>query len=182
MPRRDDYDYEDDEYDDRPRARRDDRRYDEDEEDDGYDDYDRRPRRSKGRRRDEAAEKVTIPAIFMMILGAIGLLLAIANAAYVFSGAADDEPNAFGGPQDPNMKNDPAYIAGQVIATVVTIGWGLLVFLGGLQMKKLSSRGFVMFSSILVMLPCNWCCVIGIPLGIWALVVMNDDDVKRSFS
>jgi hypothetical protein len=177
MPRRDDYDY-DDEYDDRPRSRRDDdRRYDDD--DDGYDDYDRRPRRRD--RRQAAAEKVTIPAIFMMILGALGFLLAIANAAFVFSGAADDEPNPFG-PDDPNMKNDPSYIAGQVIATVVTIGWGLLVFFGGLQMKKLSSRGFVMFSSILVMLPCNWCCVIGIAIGIWALVVLNDDDVKRSFT
>jgi hypothetical protein len=169
MPRRDEYDYEDDDYD-----RRDDH-YD----DDRRDEYDDRPRRRSSR--EYANERVTLPAIFLMIVGALGFFLAIANAAYVLSGAGDDQPNPFGN-NNRNMKNDPSYIAGEVVALVVTIGWGLLVFLGGLLMKGLKSRGFVLFASILAMLPCNWCCVLGIPFGVWALVVVLDERVKRGFA
>jgi|SRR5262245_19365349 len=177
MPRPNDYDDEDpyaDRYEgDQPRRRRDDPDYDDQRHD--YQDYER-PRRG----RDAAQQRVMLPAIFLMVIGGLGFLLAIANAIFAFSGAGADQPGPFGKP-DPNMKNDPAFITGQVIAVVVTIGWGLLVFFGGLQMKNLKSRGFVMFSAILAMLPCNWCCLLGIPFGIWALVVLNDETVKRSF-
>jgi hypothetical protein len=172
MPRRDEYD--DDRYDDEDRPRRrDDRDYDD--YDQRSEDYDDRPRRT---RRDAAAEKVAIPAIFMMVLGGIGFAAAVANAVFVV--IQRDEPNPIF-KQDPAMKDDPAYIAGQVATVIATILWGIIVFFGGLQMKGLRSRGFVVFSCIWAMLPCNWCCLIGLPVGIWALVTVNDESVKRAF-
>jgi hypothetical protein len=178
MPRNDEYD---DEYgdrydDDRPRSRRDDRDYDDREQD--RDDYEDRPRRGGTRAR--ARERVLMPAIFLMISGGLGFAYAVFNAAVFFSGVNENNPNPLI-KEDPNMKNDPAYKAGQYAVIVGTIIGSALVIVGGLQMKNLKNRGFVMFTSILAMTPCNCCCLLGIPFGIWSLVVLNDETVKRAF-
>ena len=31
------------------------------------------------------------------------------------------------------------------------------------------------------MLPCSACCLLGLPMGIWALIVLIDNEVKRLF-
>jgi len=53
--------------------------------------------------------------------------------------------------------------------------------MGGLKMKKLENYGSVMTACILALLPCGNCCCIGLPLGIWALVVLNRPEVKDAF-
>ena len=178
MPRRDDYDYEHDPDDDRPMPRRDDRRYDEEEEE--YDDYEDRPRRRGGRR--AALERVAMPAIFLMCVGGLALLGGIANAVIQATGFNDNAPNPFVNPQ---QANDPAFKQIQkvmkVVGPLLNILWSFIVFFGGLQMKNLKNRSFVMFSCIWAMLPCSECCILGIPFGIWALVVINDQSVKRAF-
>jgi hypothetical protein len=60
--------------------------------------------------------------------------------------------------------------------------WAALVFFGALKMKNLRSRGLAMTSCIVAMLPCSICCLAGLPLGIWGLVVLNSEDVKSAFS
>jgi hypothetical protein len=176
MARYDEYD--DDRDDDRPRARRDDDhsygKYD-----DEYDDYDNdRPQRPS---RKLAREKVALPAIFLMVVGAIGILFAIVRTIIDLTIGADQAgQNPFGPPN-----NDPGLKKIQQIANIVgpflNLAWGLIVLFGGIQMKKLKSRGFVMFSCVWAMLPCTLCCMIGIPFGIWGLVAINDESVKRYF-
>jgi hypothetical protein len=57
-----------------------------------------------------------------------------------------------------------------------------LIFFGGLKMKRLESHGLAVTASILAMLPCTSpCCIIGLPLGIWALVVLSKPEVKSAF-
>ena len=168
MPQRDDYydEYEDD----RPRPRRDDDRgYD-----DEYDDYEDRPRRG-GRK--AAAERAPLPAIFLMIVGALGMAMFILNLIVELSGMNNGQnPFLPAGQRNPAAEN-----VGRVIGSLVQVVWSAIVFFGGLQMKNLKSRGFVMFSCIWAMLPCNLCCVLGIPFGIWGLVVINNDTVRRAF-
>ena len=177
MPHPDEYDdHGDDRYDDRRRDdydRRGDDRHDDRDRD--YDDYDR-PRR---RGRQFAAEKVSLPAIFMMVLGGLGLAFAIVRTiADVMMG--DDAVN-----NNPFMKNDPAMKDLQktmmVLGPILNVIWATIVFFGGLFMKRLQARGFVMFSCVWAMLPCSLCCLLGIPFGIWGLVVVNNEDVKRGF-
>ena len=175
MPHPDDYD---DRGDDRGDDRYDDRRRDDDRRDDGgYDDYDR-PRRGA---RERAAEKVSLPAIFLMIVGGLGLAMAVMNITVEAMGLNDDNPLKLNkpNPNDPNAKT--AETVGKVIGGVIQVVWSLIVFFGGTQMKGLKSRGYVLFSCIWAMLPCNLCCVLGIPFGIWALVVINDPVVRAGF-
>lgn len=59
---------------------------------------------------------------------------------------------------------------------------GIVVFLGASHMRKLQSRGLAKTAAVLAVIPCTSpCCVLGIPLGIWALVVLSDPRVAAAF-
>ena len=65
---------------------------------------------------------------------------------------------------------------------VVELVLGAVVLIGAMKMKKLESYAFAMVAAILAMVPCFWpCCVLGLPFGIWALVVLSDGSVKAAF-
>jgi hypothetical protein len=171
MPSRDPYDD-----DDRPDDRDRDRNRDRDPDRENYDDYEG-PRRGS---RAWAAQKVSMPAIFLMIVAGLGLAMAILNIAVEALGLGGPNPFA-----DPAKANDPdqqaAQRVGKWIGGVIQIVWVLIVFTGGLQMKRLQGWGYVLFACIWAMLPCNLLCLLGIPFGIWGLVVLNDEGVKRAF-
>ncbi len=66
---------------------------------------------------------------------------------------------------------------------VFVMGSAVLIGLGAMRMKELRSYPLAMTASILAMIPCfsSCCCVIGLPVGIWALIVLLDKDVKAAF-
>jgi ABC-type proline/glycine betaine transport system permease subunit len=50
-------------------------------------------------------------------------------------------------------------------------------------MRQLKGRGLAIAGAILAMIPLFTCCccVIGLPVGIWALVVLMNAEVKAAF-
>jgi hypothetical protein len=63
----------------------------------------------------------------------------------------------------------------------VAIG-GLMIF-AGLKMQRLEDWTLCLIASIVAMIPCvSPCCCIGLPIGIWALVVLLDDGVRAAFT
>jgi hypothetical protein len=48
-------------------------------------------------------------------------------------------------------------------------------------MKRLENYGFALTGAIVAMVPCSGCCLLGLPFGIWALVVLSDSSVKEAF-
>ena len=59
----------------------------------------------------------------------------------------------------------------------------VVILLGALKMQSLKSYSLAIIASILAMLPCATpCCLIGLPFGIWALVVLNKPGVKSHFT
>lgn len=54
----------------------------------------------------------------------------------------------------------------------------LFVMYGAWKMSDLESHGLAITAAILAMLPASGCFVIGAPLGIWALAVLGDADVR----
>jgi hypothetical protein len=55
------------------------------------------------------------------------------------------------------------------------------VIFGGIQMLRLKNRGFAMAAAILSLVPCCNCWIVGLPIGIWALVVLSDYHVRLAF-
>jgi hypothetical protein len=145
-----------------------------------------RPRRRRRRRRsfatEEAASAVTPPAICLMVLGGIevafavfGLLLALLGFSIIQAGAA--------GQGQPGVDADAgARLAGNIIGSVVTTCIGAVMIMGGYKMKRLESYGSVMTACIVSMVPCSICCLLGLPLGIWGLIVLNKPEVREAFS
>ena len=72
------------------------------------------------------------------------------------------------------------------IATVVyhTIGLisGVLIFLGAISMLSLKRYSLAVAASVLSMMPAtSGCCLVGLPIGIWALVTLSRPGVSAAF-
>jgi predicted Zn finger-like uncharacterized protein len=66
-------------------------------------------------------------------------------------------------------------------SSVLGLVLSILIAVGATKMKRLESRGWAMASSIIAIIPCTGCCVLSIPFGIWALVVLNKPEVRDNF-
>jgi hypothetical protein len=56
------------------------------------------------------------------------------------------------------------------------------VLYGAIKMLRLQNHGMATVASVAAMLPCQCCCLFGLPFGIWALVVLNKPEVKLQFT
>jgi hypothetical protein len=125
--------------------------------------------------------KVQAPAIALIILGSLSLILAIYSIVNALVATPPDFP-----PDTPEFvvqmaKNSvgPVAAAIQVIFVLISI----VILYGGIQMMRLKSWGLALAASILAMLDFgSCCCVIGLPVGIWALIVLQAQDVKQAFA
>ena len=68
-------------------------------------------------------------------------------------------------------------IGGRIFALVLCV----LIAIGSTKMKRLESRGWAMAASIIAITPCTGCCILTMPFGIWALVVISKSEVKDHF-
>jgi hypothetical protein len=71
------------------------------------------------------------------------------------------------------------------MAAIVQAGFlvlNLVILFGGIQMLRLKTWGMALAASILSIVDFgSCCCIAGIPLGIWALVILLMPDVKQAF-
>lgn len=78
----------------------------------------------------------------------------------------------------------PNMLSGGIGAVFNVIGliMAVVVFMGALKMKNAESFGFAMAAAIIAMIPCvSPCCLLGLPLGIWAIIVLVKPEVKAAF-
>ena len=69
-----------------------------------------------------------------------------------------------------------------IISVLVALAISLFIFFGARKMQALRSYEFAFIAAILAMIPClTPCCLIGLPFGIWALVVLCRKEVKSQF-
>jgi len=58
---------------------------------------------------------------------------------------------------------------------------GFIIY-AALEMRKLSQWGLAIGASVVAMLPClTPCCIVGLPVGIWCLVVLMKPEIKAAF-
>ncbi len=120
------------------------------------------------------SSRVNVPAIGLMVTGGLGILtglgwLAILAIGGVAALADQDAADALGG------------IGVLVALGVVGVLVSAFVTYAGLQMRALQGWGVSMAGAILAMIPCGPCCLVGLPFGIWAILVLIDEEVKRAF-
>ncbi len=123
--------------------------------------------------------QISGPSIGLIITGVIGALFSM--FALIALGIGMSLGSLFGG-QDFGWYED--FYGGAIGMGSSFLGLLVAVFIiyAALKMKDLQQWNLAVVASILAMLPCiNPCCIIGLPIGIWALVVLMRPDVKAAF-
>jgi hypothetical protein len=64
---------------------------------------------------------------------------------------------------------------------LVVAGFQVVILLAAREMKRLRSRSFALFGSVLSLVPWTPFALLGIPAGIWAFLVLGQPDVRAAF-
>jgi len=59
-----------------------------------------------------------------------------------------------------------------------------VIIYGAIRMKNRTSYSWAVAAAVLALIPClsSPCCAVGVPFGLWALLVLLDRDVRAAFS
>src|SRR5262249_41203618 len=152
--------------------------FDEDEEDD-EEEMERleeiHRRRRRGMLREEARSKVNAPGIGLIVTGVMSILYGLFNVGQMAIFLANMPP----APNDEFLLMQIGMQGGSALLNFVI---GTLIIRGAARMRRLESYGLAMTACVLGIIPCHGCCILGMIFGICGLVVLNDPDVKGSFS
>jgi len=126
----------------------------------------------------DAADKVSGPAMALMILAGLNLALGVVGLLINVLGSSMAMFN-----QGPQQAWGNMFSGGfGIVSSSLGILLSTVIFYGGMKMKRLENHGLAVASSILAIIPCTSpCCLLGIPVGIWALVVLTKPEVKSAF-
>jgi hypothetical protein len=133
----------------------------------------------------DAREKVKVPAILLMVVGGITVAAALVGVVQHLMGSNEAQMQQL--LSDPNVPEGLKSVMGTmgsmgIFSSLLQLALGVITFLGGLKMMNLQSFGLAMAGSIIAVIPCfGSCCCIGIPIGIWSLIVLNKPEVKSAF-
>ena len=177
---------EDDDDDDRPRRRRRDEDDDDDdrssrrrrdEEEETPEERERKRKQKRKRRKAAALGQLFGPALALMICASVHLViqcvtfpLAILNLVTLINLAGP------GAPEVPRL-------IGNLIGGLIGMAVQAFIIYGAIQLKNATNYGVAMATVILSLIPClcSSCVILGIPFGIWGLIVLMDEDVKSVF-
>ena len=145
--------------------------------------------------RDAARREVQGPAVGLLVVGildclpAVGVILVMLLAlqrGIAVSGdlAPADAPAAALAQMPPGQPLRAAsldfFFLTVVAGVLAGVAGGFIIF-GALKMRKLESHGLAMVAGILAMVPVTPLFLIGLPIGVWALVVLLKPQVKAAF-
>lgn len=126
-----------------------------------------------------AASRVAGPAIGLMITAGVGIALQALGILVSILGINFSPFSMMGESQEGIFKIVESF---RVLIGFVSLGIGVVVLIGALRMKALRGYALAMTATILAMVPClSPCCLLGLPIGIWSLVVLLSADVKSAF-
>jgi len=147
---------------------------------------------------DAARSKVATPAMLMILTGIFCLLLSVASVGVLASGYdvqvamlewAEGMQPPGKAKDDFKQKVDEARNRDKSVERIQNVVFGaigfvfnILILLGGLRMKQLKSYPLALTGSIAAMIPLNSCCCIALPVGLWAMIVLVNADVKAAFA
>jgi len=128
----------------------------------------------------KAESMVGAPAIGLIVTAVIGILYQLVSVVLNLLGTGIGAVSAASG-ESAGMGSLFSGVVGLVFNIIWLLMGGLVIF-GAIKMKKLESYTLAMAASVIAALPCTSpCCFLGLPLGIWAIVVLMNQDVKSAF-
>lgn len=123
--------------------------------------------------------RVQVPAVGMIVAAGIDALFAVALATLSALDISMIDPWMRQGEKVAAVAEGGFLVvlcvAGLIIDTVIVIGAS--------KMMKLESYSFAVAAALLSIIPClsSPCIILGMPFGLWALIVLMDPSVKAAF-
>lgn len=148
------------------------------------------PPRQRGVDETRAAASLAAPAMCMLLLGGVGFLCTTYQVLTI--GPADpaaiqEFARKFGG-DDPEARQiiidgfEFAQGPGGTLLRVFFLFHSLLIIAGALAMMNRRLYGLAVVGSLASMIYVNYCCcLLGLPIGLWALLVLLTPEVRDSF-
>jgi hypothetical protein len=133
---------------------------------------------------EEAARAVSAPAVCLIVAAILGMLNSAVGVVLNLAGVT---LTGFGLPKDPQFaefERAMQLFGGTlgVLGGLISLAVGGFILWGAFRMMKLRSYGLAIAISVVSMIPCvSPCCCLGLPFGVWALVVLARADVKAAF-
>jgi hypothetical protein len=145
-----------------------------------------RPRRRRRSRSRRARDAVMAPAIALLVTGILGILAGLGHLGLgLLVGQQPPPPPQRPGPPGQQEVFQKSFTVGFYVGKygpgVLSLLGGSVIILGAVSMMRLSAYGFAMFTAVFAMLPCHCSCLLGLPFGIWAMIVLNRPEVRNSF-
>ncbi|GIX49851.1 MAG: hypothetical protein KatS3mg132_045 [Limisphaera sp.] len=129
-----------------------------------------------------AASKVSGPAIGLLITAGLGGLMNLITLVSLAAGKRSFMlPHAEIPPEVAEfMEKFGSSLS--MISGLLGLVLAALVAYGAWQMLKIRSFGWALTAAILAVIPCTSpCCLLGLPIGIWALIVLYRPEVQAAF-
>lgn len=132
-------------------------------------------------------QKLKIPAIIIMVIAGLTILFSIfgiVSNLFLGGGGASNIANQIADPEARRiveMMTGSSGVMG-IIWSIFNAGLNGFVIFGALKMMKGESYPMAMAAAIIYIIPCFSMCCIGMPFGIWALVMLLNDEVKAAFA
>lgn len=126
-----------------------------------------------------ASDQVNMPAMGLMIAGALGLVGNILFLLLSLGAFAINLPFSSG----PGMGGMMVGSIGLFFRIVGLVASAFVLY-GGMQMKGLKNYTMALVAAIVAVVPCFIpcpCCFVGIAAGIWAIIVLIKPEVKAAF-
>lgn len=127
----------------------------------------------------DASRQVSGPAIGLLVTGIIGAFFAGVGliASIVGMGIApfirEEIPDRYA-----EIWEGSVGAVGSIVEIIVAA----FIIYAALKMRELRQWELSLAASIVAMIPCiSPCCILGLPIGIWALVVLLRPEVKDAF-
>ncbi|GDY19058.1 hypothetical protein LBMAG56_04030 [Verrucomicrobiota bacterium] len=126
-----------------------------------------------------ASALVNGPAIFLIVINAVGIVVSLAMLSVGFPpDMLDNIPG-----MDPAAKKMfTQALASQGPSNVVGLLVASFCLYGAISMMNLRRHAVCVIAAVLTLLPCSGCCCgLGLAAGIWALVVLAKPEVRDAF-
>ncbi|NIN93339.1 hypothetical protein GTO36_10265 [bacterium] len=127
----------------------------------------------------DASSQVSGPSVGLLITGILGGVISfIGLIAGVFETGIESIKAHRYFEEYSDLAEGAAGIALCFVGLLVA---GFIIY-ASLKMKELTQWGLCVAASIIAMIPCiSPCCIVGLPIGIWCLVVLTKPEVKAAF-
>lgn len=126
-------------------------------------------------------QSVQVPGVLLIVAGVLGAMANSLNLLSHVLGWAFLQTQSSGNAELDNFVQIMSGSLG-LLFYAFALGLNILVILGGWRMTRLKNYGLCVAAAIVAVVPClSPCCCLGIPPGIWALIVLSKPEVKAAF-